>query len=319
MRVGVIGLGVMGKNHARVLGSLESVDEVFLYDPMAKSIGPVFGCSVTDDLSSFLENKMDYCVVSSPTSTHKEMALALARHSINALIEKPLASSESEAREIHKIFVAAGLFSAVGHVERFNPAVVALKDKLSAGLLGKIFQISTRRIGPYSGRIRDVGVVKDLASHDIDLVLWISGAKYESLDSRIIRPLGNNHEDALVAIGTLSTGAIVNHTVNWLSPAKERVTMVLGEKGVLVADTLNGDLYFYENGSAINEWSGMSLLTGATQGASHRFELKKIEPLVSEHLSFQKAITKSGDCEAATLEDGIEVLRIAELMSSSPK
>lgn len=318
MKVGVIGLGVMGKNHARVLANLETVDELFLFDPMAKSIGSVFGYSVTDNLDSFLQNTMDYCVVSSPTSTHKAMSIALAKQSINALIEKPLASSEGEAREINQVFLQQGLVSAVGHVERFNPAVIALKEKLSTGLLGEIYQISTRRVGPYSGRIRDVGVVKDLASHDIDLVMWITNAKYQNLDSRIIRPLAHEHEDALVAIGTLDSGIIVNHTVNWLSPTKERVTVVLGERGVLLADTLNGDLYLYEHGSAINEWPGLSLLTGATQGPSHRFEVKKIEPLVSEHLAFQNFILGSGSCEAATLEDGIEVLRIAELITSSP-
>jgi predicted dehydrogenase len=315
MKVGVIGLGVMGKNHARVLSSMDSVSEVVLFDPLGDKIGRVHGSEVQSKLDDFLESGMDYCVVSSPTITHLEMGLRLAKLGIPTLMEKPLASSQSEGRQLVEAFRSSGVTAAVGHVERFNPAILAMKDKLSEGILGEIYQITTRRVGPYSGRIRDVGVVKDLASHDIDLVSWLSGSRYESLDSRTLRPLGKGHEDIFLAIGTLGNGVLVSHLVNWVSPTKERITSVLGENGLLVADTLAVDLFFFEKGSQSINWDRMSLFKGSSEGATHKFELEKNEPLVNEHLAFQGAIASGGTLNgASSFEEGLSVLEIADLV-----
>jgi predicted dehydrogenase len=192
-----------------------------------------------------------------------------------------------------------------------------MKNKLEDGVLGKVYQISTRRVGPYSGRIRDVGVVKDLASHDIDLVGFLSGASYEDLSSRTLKPLGNSYEDLLLAIGTLSDGSLVSHLVNWVSPTKERVTSVLGEKGMLVADTLSVDLYFYENGSKPTNWDGISMFKGTSEGATHKFELVKNEPLVNEHVAFQNAVIENSSKGLATLAEGLKVLKVAERIVQS--
>jgi predicted dehydrogenase len=320
MKVGVIGLGVMGKNHARVLSSMESVSEVVLFDPFAEEIGLVHGVKVQSKLDDFLKSGLDYCVVSSPTITHLEIGLKLAELKIPTLMEKPLASSQSEGKKLVEAFHSSGVTAAVGHVERFNPAILAMKDKLSEGLLGELYQITTRRVGPYSGRIRDVGVVKDLASHDIDLVTWLSGSRYDSLDSRTLRPLGKGHEDIFLAIGTLANGVLVSHLVNWVSPTKERITSILGEHGMLVADTLSVDLYFFEKGSQSINWDRMSLLKGSSEGATHKFELEKNEPLVNEHLAFQGAIAVGGNLNgASSFEEGLGVLEIADLILGDKK
>jgi predicted dehydrogenase len=187
-----------------------------------------------------------------------------------------------------------------------------MKKKLEHEVLGKVYQISTRRVGPYSGRIRDVGVVKDLASHDIDLVGFLSGSTYENLSSRTLNPLGNSYEDLLIAIGTLSNGSLVSHLVNWVSPTKERVTSVLGEKGMLVADTLSVDLFFYENGSKPTNWDGISIFKGTSEGATHKFELVKTEPLVNEHVAFQNAVIENSSKGLATIAEGLKVLKVAE-------
>lgn len=316
MRVGVIGLGVMGKNHARVLSNMPGVKEIVLFDPLGEQIGSLHGVRVESKLDFFLQQEMNYCVVSSPTSTHLEMGLRLAEQGVPTLIEKPLASSQDEGSKLVEAFAKAGVVAGVGHVERFNPAILAMKDKLDAGLLGQIFQITTRRVGPYSGRIRDVGVVKDLASHDIDLVGWLSGSNYESLDSRTLKPLGNEHEDMLLAIGTLGNGVLVSHLVNWVSPAKERITSVLGENGMLVADTLSVNLYFLERGSRPTNWDGISIFKGTSEGATHKFELEKNEPLVNEHKAFQEALELNKTDGLATLASGLEVLKVAERLAS---
>jgi predicted dehydrogenase len=315
MKVGVIGLGVMGKNHARVLSNMASVSDLVLFDPLGAQLGVVHGVTVESNIDTFLNQDMDYCVVSSPTSTHLEMGLKLAERNIATLIEKPLASNEEDGQKLVDAFDKAGVIAGVGHVERFNPAIMAMKEKLQDGVLGNVYQIATRRVGPYSGRIRDVGVVKDLASHDIDLVGWLSQSNYESLNSRTLKPMGNEHEDILLAIGTLGNGSLVSHLVNWVSPTKERVTSVLGEKGMLVADTLSVDLYFFEKGSQPTNWDGISIFKGTSEGATHKFELAKNEPLVNEHLAFQKAIVEMSPSGLATLSEGLEVLRVAERLA----
>lgn len=306
----------MGKNHARVLSNMSAVESLSLYDPLGADLGLLHGEPVTNDLNHFLDHQFDYCVVSSPTHTHKDMALKLAALGVPVLIEKPLALSVEEALRISEAFESLGLLGAVGHIERYNPAIMALREKLESGLLGKVFQITTRRVGPYSGRIRDVGVVRDLASHDIDLVLSISGSSYKTVSSQLSFPLGSRHEDSLLAIGELENGVQFNHVVNWISPTKERVTSVLGERGLMVANTLTGDLSFFENGASVNPWDEESVLSGVSEGAVHNFPIAKVEPLVQEHRVFQSALQGDRVSELVSIKQGLEVLEVAETLLS---
>jgi predicted dehydrogenase len=303
----------MGKNHARVLSELPETDGVFLFDPLGAQLGSIGGLKVQSDLEKFLEQSMDYCVVSSPTGTHLSMGLKLAERGIPALIEKPLAVSEKEGVQLVNAFRSAGLIAGVGHVERFNPAILKMKSLLADGVLGELYQISTRRIGPYSGRIKDVGVARDLASHDVDLVSWLCDSSYENLDSRTLSPLGNPHEDMLVAIGALGNGIVVSHLVNWMSPTKERVTSVLGEKGMLVADTLAVDLILHEMQPREPFLVGEP---GNSVGSKRKIEIENNEPLYNEHLAFQIAIKTGSDEGIPTLNDGLAVLRVTDRLAS---
>src|SRR5581483_4322196 len=122
-------------------------------------------------------------------------------------------------------FQAAGLIGAVGHIERYNPALQQLKSRLEAGELGEIYQVATRRQGPFPGRIADVGVVMDLATHDLDLTAWVCGSSFETISARTAHKSGREHEDLVAATGSLADGTITNHLVNWLAPMKERVTV----------------------------------------------------------------------------------------------
>jgi UDP-N-acetylglucosamine 3-dehydrogenase len=319
LRVGILGLGVMGKNHARVLSGMDSVTEVILFDPILGKQGDIMGKAVEAELDKFLDQEFDYCVVSAPTSAHLDLALELVKREIPALVEKPIAPSVGEGEKILKAFSEAGLIGAVGHVERYNPASIALKQKLGEGLLGNIFQVSTRRVGPYTGRIRDVGVIKDLASHDIHLVSWLTGQPYASITAKTASVSDGPHEDSVIAVGALGDGTLVSHVVNWISPTKERVTTVLGEKGLLIADTLSGSLSFHENGTNQSNWDSFSQFKGISEGPVHKFELIRVEPLVSEHLAFQNAIL-SGDADGVvTFDEALEVLKVAELMIASGK
>ncbi|MFM9920741.1 Gfo/Idh/MocA family protein [Lacisediminihabitans sp. H27-G8] len=312
LRAGVLGLGVMGRHHSRTLNNLEGVDFLGVFDP-ADSIGPTIeGKPVVKDLEEFLDMGFDYCIVSAPTVYHLDIGRSLAERGIHALIEKPVASTTAAAIELRDLFAAAGLIGGVGHIERYNPALQSARQRIEDGLIGDIYQIATRRQGPFPGRIADVGVIKDLASHDIDLTAWVSQQDYVSVNARTAHQSGREHEDMLVAVGTLSRGTIASHTVNWLTPFKERTTIITGEKGTLVVDTLTADLTLFQNGVMAESWAGLASFRGVSEGDVTRFALVKKEPLLAEHEAFRDAVLTGDTSAIVTLDEGTNVVRIAE-------
>jgi UDP-N-acetylglucosamine 3-dehydrogenase len=312
LRAGVLGLGQMGRHHTRVLAGLTGTEFVGAYDPDESLPDTIEGRPILHDLDALLDLGVDYCVVAVPTIYHLEVGMALAERGVHALIEKPVASDTASSLKLATLFRERGLVGGVGHIERYNPALQSMRERLKAGDLGEIYQIATRRQGPFPGRIADVGVIKDLATHDIDLTAWVSQQTYVSVSARIAHRSGRAHEDMVIAVATLDRGTIASHTVNWLTPFKERTTIVTGEKGALVADTLTADLTFYENGTIRNDWTSVSAFRGVSEGDVTRFALVKKEPLLAEHEAFRDAIL-SGDTSAiVTLEQGAEVVKIAE-------
>jgi len=312
LRAGVLGLGVMGRHHSRVLNELEGVKFQGVYDPSPAVADQIEGKPVVRDLEKFLDMGFDYCVVAAPTTYHLDIGRTLAERGIHALIEKPVASTTDDAIELRDLFAAAGLIGGVGHIERYNPALQSARQRIQDGLLGEIYQITTRRQGPFPGRIADVGVIKDLATHDIDLTAWVTQQEYVSINARTAFRSGREHEDMVVAVGTLSKGTIVSHTVNWLTPFKERTTIITGEKGALVADTLTADLTFFENGVGRHEWNDISQFRGVSEGDVTRFALDKKEPLRAEHEAFRDAVLSRETGAIVTLAQGAAVVAIAE-------
>ena len=304
LKAAVLGLGVMGRHHCRVLNGLDGVEFIGVYDPGDNMPATIEGQKVYKNFSELLDLKPDYCVV----------GLELAARKIHALIEKPVANDTASSRELVTAFHAAGLVGGVGHIERFNPALQEMRKRIESGALGEIFQISTRRQGPFPGRIADVGVVKDLATHDIDLTAWVTQQQYVSISARTTHKSGRPHEDMVIAIATLSKGTIASHTVNWLSPQKERTTIVIGEKGALVADTLTADLTYFENGNTTTAWDQVSAFRGVSEGDVTRFALQRREPLVVEHETFRDAVLSGDQTKIVTLEEGARVVAIAEEM-----
>jgi len=312
IRAGVIGIGVMGRHHSRVLAHLDGVEFIGVYDPAPGLPENFEGKPTFSNIDEFLELKPDYCVVAAPTIFHLDIGLILAEKGIHALIEKPVASDSDSASKLVRIFSDSGLIGGVGHIERFNPALQSLRARLESGQLGEIYQVATRRQGPFPGRIADVGVVKDLATHDIDLTSWITQQEYVSVNARTTHKSGRIHEDMVLAVGTLRNGRITNHIVNWLSPSKERTTVVTGELGTMVADTLTADLTYFSNGTLPEAWESLSSFRGVTEGDVIRYALEKKEPLKTEHEGFIRAI-KTGDTSGiVTLGEGLQVLEIAE-------
>jgi UDP-N-acetylglucosamine 3-dehydrogenase len=313
LRAGVLGLGVMGRNHARVLDELDGVEFVGVFDPAPNVPDLVHDKPVVRDLDAFLELGLDYAVVAAPTIYHLDMGTRLADAGIHAIIEKPVASTAEDAATLRDLFEAKGLIGGVGHIERYNPALQAARQRIEDGLLGEVYQIATRRQGPFPGRIADVGVIKDLASHDIDLTAWVAQQDYVSVNARTAHRSGRPHEDMVVAVGTLSGGTITSHVVNWLTPFKERMTIITGEKGVLVADTLTADLTFYENGRIQVEWDPGEF-RGVSEGDVTRFALDRKEPLRVEHEAFRDSVLAGEARGIVTLAEGTRVVEIAERM-----
>ncbi|MFJ4715770.1 Gfo/Idh/MocA family oxidoreductase [Streptomyces sp. NPDC088785] len=317
LRAGLIGLGAMGRNHARVLGLLDGVDLVGVADPAGGTLAD--GTPVVPTLGELLALRPHYAVVACPTALHEETGMALAAHGVCALIEKPLAHSVVAARRLVDAFEARGLVAAVGHIERFNPALQSLRSRLEAGELGEVFQVVTRRQGPFPHRIADVGVVKDLATHDIDLTGWVTGQEYASVSARTLSKSGRAHEDMVTVTGDLTDGTLVSHLVNWLSPLKERFTAVTGERGCLVADTLTADLTSYANGAVTTEWEALRAFRGVSEGDMIRYAIPKREPLLVEHERFRDAVADRDTTGVVTLREGLRTVEVATAVLESAR
>jgi predicted dehydrogenase len=182
-----------------------------------------------------------------------------------------------------------------------------------------MFTVSTVRSGPFPSRIQDVGVVKDLATHDIDLVSWLSDSTITTVAAQTQHLSGREHEDLLLATGALESGAAFNIVVDWVSPTKVRRTRVLGERGLLEADTLTGDLYFYENAEVRIIWSATQQFRGVSEGNVTRYALARDEPLRLEHEALLDLLGGREDAAAVTLEHGVRIVEVAEAVLESAR
>jgi UDP-N-acetylglucosamine 3-dehydrogenase len=316
LRAGLIGLGMMGRHHARVLGGLEGVDLVAVADPAGDPFHVAGDRPVLDSVKAIIDTGVDYCMVAVPTAFHEEIGLALAEAGVHALVEKPLAQNIVSARRLAEAFASAGLIGAVGHIERYNPALQSARSRIDSGDLGEVYQVATRRQGPFPNRIADVGVVFDLATHDIDLTAWVTRQRFRSVSAYTAKRSGRPHEDLVAMIGHLENGTVTNHLVNWLSPLKERVTTITGERGAYVANTLSAELTFYANGANVNTWENLAQFRGVAEGDVIRYGIAKPEPLLVEHQNFRDAVLGK-DVDIVTMQQGLDTVVVAEAAVTS--
>ncbi|MCW1968880.1 MAG: Gfo/Idh/MocA family oxidoreductase [Anaerolineae bacterium] len=318
-KVGVVGVGAMGRNHARVYSEMPNVELVGVADMFASNASQAarrYGGADYTDYRKMLDEQHPQAVsVAVPTGDHLEVALEVAQRGIHLLIEKPIAFDVAEARQIIQICADCGVVLAVGHVERFNPAVIELKQRLLQGELGRIFQVDARRQSPFPARVRDVGVVVDLAVHDLDLMRYVTDAEFTRVFAETQRQIHSTHEDLLTALFRLSNGAVGTLSVNWLTPAKVREMRVLGERGMFHVDYITQDLYFYENGTTAGEWDALRQLRGMSEGRMIRHVVNKREPLRAELESFLRAV--NGAPVAVSGEDGLKAVMLAQAIITS--
>jgi UDP-N-acetylglucosamine 3-dehydrogenase len=321
VRVAVIGVGAMGRNHARVYAEMPEVELVGIADAnlaTAQAVARRYGTQAySDHLRLLREMRPDAVTVAVPTVEHLRVALDCIEHGVHLLVEKPIAFTVEEGRQIIEAAERAGVKLMIGHVERFNPAVLALKQHLAEGKLGRVFQIEAHREGPFPSRVLDVGVVIDLAVHDLDIMRYVSGSEIVRLYAETERRIHSTREDLFSGLVRLADGTVGTLAINWLTPTKIRELAVCGEGGLFRVDYLTQDLYFYENATASGmAWETLRVLRGVSEGRMIRDFVAKKEPLRAEQEAFVAALRDDGPV-AVSGNDGLKALELAQAVVTS--
>jgi len=321
-RVAVVGTGVMGRNHARVLQELPGVELVGVADSdldTACQVAGVHNTRAYDSLHELVSHeKPEAVTVAVPTENHHAIVVEALAAGCHVLVEKPIAATLSQADELVAAAKAAGKVLAVGHVERYNPAVLELKRRLDEGQLGNVYQFDAQRLGPFPQRVRDVGVVIDLATHDLDLMRFLSGSEIVRVYAETRRKVHTTREDMMSGLLRLEDGSVGLLQINWLTPTKIRQLTVTGERGMFRADYLTQDLYFHENAAAADHnWEQITMLRGVSEGSMVKYAIQKREPLQSELAAFIEAVEGGDPAGIVSGEDGGEALRLALAMVES--
>lgn len=294
MRVAVIGAGVMGYNHARVYAEMDDVVLLAVADPDERArarVAKIYGPRPYADHRQLLEaERPDLVSVAVPTRLHAAVACDAMSRGINVLVEKPLALSVEDGTVIIDAARRHGVKLSVGHIERFNPAVVEVKRRLEQHELGRIFQVRACRVSPFPARIEDVGVILDMATHDIDVMRALVGVGVERVFAEVERKAHASCEDLLSATMRFSNGVIGVLDINWLTPSKVRQLAVLGEGGLYLTDYLTQDVYWYRNTATTDSWDSLSVFRGAVEGDMVKIQFPKKEPLRAELESFVAAV-----------------------------
>jgi predicted dehydrogenase len=304
LRVGVIGAGVMGTNHARVLAGLPDTSLVGVVDPLPAHrlrATDLTNCRTFAGLNELIAEGVDAVTIAAPTHLHHEIALACINKKIHVMVEKPIASTVEEGREIVAAAEASGVTLMVGHVERFNPAVAAIKQAISGE---DILSIGITRVGPFPPRMSNVGVVIDLAVHDIDLIRWFTESDIVEVQPQLSSAVAEREDIALLQFRT-ANGVLAHINTNWLTPFKARsVTVATRGKYVM------GDLLTRQ----VTECFGFK--TDGSYSMRH-LPVGHDEPLRAELIAFLQAV-RSGTTPAVTGDEGVASLEIATRCLESP-
>src|SRR5689334_12663962 len=297
LRLGVVGVGVMGYNHARVLAEMPGVALVGVADPddkQADFVRRTLGCPTVPDIRDLLELGVDAVSIAAPTHLHRSIALTAVGRGVHILVEKPIASSVEEGHEIVAAARRAGVTLMVGHVERFNPAVAAIKQAISSE---DILSIAITRVGPFPPRMSNVGVVIDLAVHDIDLIRWFTESDIVEVQPQLSSAVAEREDIALLQFRTAS-GVLAHINTNWLTPFKARSVTVATRGKYITGDLLTRQVTECFGFKPDGSYSMRHLPVGHD------------EPLRAELVAFTHAV-RSGSAPAVTGDEGVASLEIA--------
>ena len=316
IKIGVIGIGSMGKNHTRVCSELENVELVGVADvnkETAKNIAKRFDTKAFFDYRELLP-KIDAAIVATPTVTHHKIAMDLLNDGKHVLVEKPICDSVEKAAELVKKAEIDDLVLAVGHIERHNPAVRFVKNSLEDGKFGELVTIVSKRVSNLPGRIRDVGVIFDFGVHDIDIMRYLAG-EVKSVYAKAGRFNKNiDYEDHANIILNFENGICGIVEVNWLTPMKIRKIFLTCSQSFVEADYISQSVT--TSSSSFNQINEMNLYHAPIQYNINEVALEKREPLRNEIEDFINSI-EQGKKPLATGEDGLMALKIAEAATQS--
>ena len=297
LKIGVVGVGVMGSNHARVLSGIPGVHLVGIADPDRKQrdfVARTLGCDAFADIDGLLRRRPDAITIAAPTHLHHDLALQCISRGIHLLVEKPIAPTVEEGHAIVSAAHRAGVTLMIGHVERFNPAVESMKRAIKGQ---DILSIAITRVGPFPPRMSNVGVVIDLAVHDIDLIRWFTDSEIVEIQPQLSSAVAEREDIALLQFRTAS-GVLAHINTNWLTPFKARTIHIATRDKYLMADLLTLQVTECFGFQADGSYSMRHLSVGYA------------EPLRTELLAFVEAI-RSGRAPAVTGEEGVASLEIA--------
>ena len=244
------------------------------------------------------------------------MAEQAIRAGLHVLVEKPIAATVAEGRAIAALAREHRVKLLVGHIERYNPAVRELRDRVNSGQLGQVYRIEVDRVGPFPARIADVGVILDLAVHDLDIIGSLLGARPQRLFCQTQRLLHHSHEDVMVGLLSYPGEVLAVLNINWTSPVKRRQIRVYGQRGMFSVNYITQDLYLYENPSPQEqEWGGPM---GIEEGNMIKFHLARQEPLVREIDFVLQAVRQDTDLTEST-QSGIDALALSHKLIESAR
>lgn len=327
IRVGVIGVGNMGWHHARIYSELALAKLCAVADSSearARTVAAHFGCRAYSDYREMLElERLDALSIAAPTSAHLAIASAVIERGIHLLIEKPLAGSLSEAEAIVAKAKAAKLKLAVGHVERFNPAVQELKRRVEVGELGSISSAIAKRVGVMPPQVKDANVIIDLAVHDFDILNYL----FEVMPSQVAAKAGRallsdryDHAEIFLMypakFGDQDGGAGCFVQVNWITPLKIRTLSVTGDQGHAELNYVTQRLEVYQTNAAreYNDFGEFVVRFGEAEKSV--VAINVLEPLHAELQDFIEAIAYDRS-PMVVGEDGVRALVVAEQAMSS--
>jgi len=320
IRTIVVGAGRMGKNHLRVLREHPAFKVVEVVDPIAAGPGDLRVAKSLDDISA----DFDLAVIASTTDTHATVATELIKRGKHLLVEKPLASSAAVAREVHALAEQAGVRLAVGHVERFNPAVRKLREVIAASAIGKAIHFSFTRVGGYPAVTgQGNNVILDLAVHDIDVFSFLGGGQAELVSSVAHSTVKSQVIDTATLLLTSASGVTSDVHVNWITPTKIRQIRVTGTLGVCFVDYMMQTCELF--GGALlsrtlpDEVNFAQLQSMYANSDKTVFGVEKFEPLKAQATALARFINEGDLGELCGGADAANAVSIAEQASSLPR
>ena len=300
LRVGVVGVGHIGKNHARLYAETEGANFTAIYDTDAENAAQIaqqYKVRAARSLEEFIE-LIDLASVATPTNTHFAVARPLLEKGKHLLIEKPIADDTAQASQLAELAAQRQLVLQVGHVERFNPVLSALEERLSHPRF-----IEAHRLSPFPNRSTDIGVVLDLMIHDLEIVLHLVRSPLQSIDAVGV-PVLSRREDIANARLRFESGCVANITSSRISPERMRKIRVFQEDAYLSLDYQNQSGEIYRKAG------------GGIERAE--VEIEKEEPLKRQILSFIECARTglqpkvSGFEATAALELAVEITKRIE-------